>query len=132
MALDRPGGGGRQALSGGTYPVSCVLSSDEIILTIKPGEHGSTFGGNPLGCRIGMVRERERRGEGESLREGVPHRHGGPPPLLLSCRSAPQLRAPPARAPSLPTRTALPSLHVPRSTFRREASPAFFRGVASL
>lgn len=44
-----------KALSGGTYPVSCVLSSDEIILTIKPGEHGSTFGGNPLGCRIGMA-----------------------------------------------------------------------------
>jgi len=44
-----------KALSGGTYPVSCVLSSDEVILTIKPGEHGSTFGGNPLGCRIGMA-----------------------------------------------------------------------------
>lgn len=37
-----------KALSGGTFPVSAVLSSDEIMLTIKPGEHGSTFGGSPL------------------------------------------------------------------------------------
>jgi ornithine--oxo-acid transaminase len=37
------------------YPVSAVLSSHEIILTIKPGEHGSTFGGNPLACKIGMT-----------------------------------------------------------------------------
>lgn len=44
-----------KALSGGTYPVSAVLSSSEVILTIKPGEHGSTFGGNPLACRIGMA-----------------------------------------------------------------------------
>ncbi|HSY61902.1 MAG TPA: ornithine--oxo-acid transaminase [Cytophaga sp.] len=41
-----------KALSGGTYPVSCVLTSDEIMLTIKPGEHGSTFGGNPLACAV--------------------------------------------------------------------------------
>lgn len=41
-----------QALSGGVYPVSAVLSSREILLTIKPGEHGSTFGGNPLGCAV--------------------------------------------------------------------------------
>lgn len=44
-----------KALSGGVYPVSCVLSSDEIILTIKPGEHGSTFGGNPLACAVAMA-----------------------------------------------------------------------------
>ena len=37
-----------KALSGGVYPVSAALASDEIMLTIKPGEHGSTFGGNPL------------------------------------------------------------------------------------
>ncbi len=37
-----------KALSGGTFPVSAVLSSDEVMLTIKPGEHGSTFGGSPL------------------------------------------------------------------------------------
>ncbi|UXI18669.1 enolase-phosphatase [Sarcoptes scabiei] len=41
-----------KALSGGLYPVSGVLADDEIMLTIKPGEHGSTFGGNPLGMRI--------------------------------------------------------------------------------
>jgi ornithine--oxo-acid transaminase len=41
-----------KALSGGTYPVSCVLTSDEIMLTIQPGEHGSTFGGNPLACAV--------------------------------------------------------------------------------
>jgi ornithine--oxo-acid transaminase len=37
-----------KALSGGTFPVSAVLSSNEVMLTIKPGEHGSTFGGSPL------------------------------------------------------------------------------------
>lgn len=41
-----------KALSGGLMPVSAVLASDEIMLTIQPGEHGSTFGGNPLGCAI--------------------------------------------------------------------------------
>ena len=44
-----------KALSGGVFPVSAVLSSNEIMLTIKPGEHGSTFGGNPLGCRVAMA-----------------------------------------------------------------------------
>jgi len=43
-----------KALSGGVLPVSCVLSSHEIMLTIKPGEHGSTFGGNPLACVVAM------------------------------------------------------------------------------
>ncbi len=41
-----------KALSGGVFPVSAVLSSHEIMLTIKPGEHGSTFGGNPLACAV--------------------------------------------------------------------------------
>ena len=41
-----------KALSGGVLPVSAVLSRDEIMLTIKPGEHGSTFGGNPLACAV--------------------------------------------------------------------------------
>lgn len=41
-----------KALSGGVLPVSAVLSNDEIMLTIKPGEHGSTFGGNPLACVV--------------------------------------------------------------------------------
>ncbi|TMW59646.1 hypothetical protein Poli38472_004715 [Pythium oligandrum] len=44
-----------KALSGGMYPVSAVLTSDEVMLTIKPGQHGSTYGGNPLGCKIAMV-----------------------------------------------------------------------------
>ncbi|SKC71774.1 ornithine--oxo-acid transaminase [Ohtaekwangia koreensis] len=41
-----------KALSGGTMPVSCVLADDEIMLVIKPGEHGSTFGGNPLAAAV--------------------------------------------------------------------------------
>lgn len=41
-----------KALSGGVFPVSAVLANDEIMLTIKPGEHGSTFGGNPLACAV--------------------------------------------------------------------------------
>ena len=41
-----------KALSGGVYPVSCVLASDEIMLTIKPGQHGSTYGGNPLAAAV--------------------------------------------------------------------------------
>jgi ornithine--oxo-acid transaminase len=41
-----------KALSGGVYPVSGVLGSDEVMLCIKPGEHGSTYGGNPLACAV--------------------------------------------------------------------------------
>ena len=44
-----------KALSGGILPISAVLSSDEIMLTIKPGQHGSTYGGNPLACRVAQV-----------------------------------------------------------------------------
>ncbi|CAI5658639.1 ornithine aminotransferase, mitochondrial isoform X2 [Oreochromis niloticus] len=44
-----------KALSGGVYPVSAVLCDDEIMLTIKPGEHGSTFGGNPVACRVAIA-----------------------------------------------------------------------------
>jgi ornithine--oxo-acid transaminase len=44
-----------KALSGGTMPVSAVLANDEIMLTIKPGEHGSTYGGNPLACKVAMT-----------------------------------------------------------------------------
>lgn len=43
-----------KALSGGILPVSAVLANDEVMLTIKPGEHGSTYGGNPLACRVAM------------------------------------------------------------------------------
>lgn len=44
-----------KALSGGVFPVSAVLADNEIMMTIKPGEHGSTFGGNPLACKVAMV-----------------------------------------------------------------------------
>ena len=44
-----------KALSGGVFPVSAKLSSNEIMLTIKPGEHGSTFGGNPLACEVAIA-----------------------------------------------------------------------------
>jgi ornithine--oxo-acid transaminase len=44
-----------KALSGGTMPVSAVLADDQVMLTIKPGEHGSTYGGNPLACRVAMA-----------------------------------------------------------------------------
>lgn len=44
-----------KALSGGAMPVSAVLADDEIMLTIKPGEHGSTFGGNPLAARVAIA-----------------------------------------------------------------------------
>jgi ornithine--oxo-acid transaminase len=44
-----------KALSGGVLPVSAVLADDEIMLTIKAGEHGSTFGGNPLACKIAIT-----------------------------------------------------------------------------
>ncbi len=44
-----------KALSGGVMPVSAVLADDEIMLTIKPGEHGSTYGGNPLACKVAIA-----------------------------------------------------------------------------
>ena len=44
-----------KAISGGVMPVSAVLADDEIMLTIKPGEHGSTFGGFPLACKVAMA-----------------------------------------------------------------------------
>ena len=53
-----------KALSGGVFPVSAILSSNEIMLTIKPGEHGSTFGGNPLGCQVAIAALEVVREEG--------------------------------------------------------------------
>jgi ornithine--oxo-acid transaminase len=44
-----------KALSGGTYPVSAVLANDEIMLCIKPGQHGSTYGGNPIAAKVGIA-----------------------------------------------------------------------------
>ncbi|XP_059607916.1 ornithine aminotransferase, mitochondrial [Phlebotomus argentipes] len=69
-----------KALSGGLYPVSAVLCDDQVMLTIKPGEHGSTYGGNPLGCKVAMsalqVLLEENLAEnaaimGERLRQGL-------------------------------------------------------------
>jgi ornithine--oxo-acid transaminase len=61
-----------KALSGGAMPVSAVLADDEIMLTIKPGEHGSTYGGNPLACKIAItalevLREENMAGTAENL-----------------------------------------------------------------
>jgi ornithine--oxo-acid transaminase len=44
-----------KALSGGVFPVSVALADDEVMLCIKPGEHGSTFGGNPLACKVAIA-----------------------------------------------------------------------------
>ncbi|MFT4695075.1 MAG: ornithine--oxo-acid transaminase [Urechidicola sp.] len=44
-----------KALSGGALPVSAVLADDEVMLSIKPGEHGSTYGGNPLACEVAIA-----------------------------------------------------------------------------
>lgn len=63
-----------KALSGGFYPVSAVLSNSEVLGVLKPGQHGSTFGGNPLACAVaraalkvlveeGMIENAERQGE---------------------------------------------------------------------
>jgi len=43
-----------KAISGGMYPVSCVLGSKEVMLTVEPGTHGSTYGGNPLGSAVAI------------------------------------------------------------------------------
>lgn len=69
-----------KALSGGMMPVSAVLADDEIMLTIKPGEHGSTYGGNPLACKVAIkalqVLKEEKMADnaiamGETLRTGL-------------------------------------------------------------
>lgn len=44
-----------KALSGGYYPVAAVLADDPVMLCIKPGQHGSTYGGNPLAARVAMA-----------------------------------------------------------------------------
>jgi ornithine--oxo-acid transaminase len=53
-----------KALSGGVLPVSAVLADDEIMMTIKPGEHGSTYGGNPLACAVAMAALQVLKDEG--------------------------------------------------------------------
>ena len=63
-----------KAISGGMYPVSCVLGSKEVMLTIEPGTHGSTYGGNPLGCAVSiraleLVRDEDMVSRAEHLGE---------------------------------------------------------------
>ncbi|KAK4115021.1 ornithine aminotransferase [Canariomyces notabilis] len=69
-----------KAISGGMYPVSCVLANKEVMLVVEPGTHGSTYGGNPLGCAVsiralelveeeGLVARADRLGR--IFREGV-------------------------------------------------------------
>jgi len=69
-----------KALSGGVLPASAILTSDEVMLTIRPGEHGSTYGGNPLACRVAtaalsvlkdeaLIKNSSERGK--QLREGL-------------------------------------------------------------
>jgi len=53
-----------KALSGGVLPVSAVLADDEVMLTIKAGEHGSTYGGNPLACKVSIAALQVLRDEG--------------------------------------------------------------------
>eukprot|EP00565_Helicotheca_tamesis_P009463 CAMPEP_0185723810 /NCGR_PEP_ID=MMETSP1171-20130828/520_1 /TAXON_ID=374046 /ORGANISM="Helicotheca tamensis, Strain CCMP826" /LENGTH=444 /DNA_ID=CAMNT_0028391563 /DNA_START=199 /DNA_END=1533 /DNA_ORIENTATION=+ len=69
-----------KALSGGVMPVSAVLASNEVILTLRPGEHGSTYGGNPLACKVATAALEVLRDEklsensmarGEQLRAGI-------------------------------------------------------------
>lgn len=69
-----------KALSGGVIPVSAVLASDEVMLQLKPGEHGSTYGGNPLACKVATAALEVLREEnlcqnsidrGEQLRAGL-------------------------------------------------------------
>jgi len=69
-----------KALSGGVMPVSAVLASNEVMLTLKPGEHGSTYGGNPVACKVAtaaleVLREEDlaknSMARGEQLRAGL-------------------------------------------------------------
>eukprot|EP00541_Cyclophora_tenuis_P019017 CAMPEP_0116554620 /NCGR_PEP_ID=MMETSP0397-20121206/7694_1 /TAXON_ID=216820 /ORGANISM="Cyclophora tenuis, Strain ECT3854" /LENGTH=232 /DNA_ID=CAMNT_0004079803 /DNA_START=129 /DNA_END=827 /DNA_ORIENTATION=+ len=69
-----------KALSGGVMPVSAVLASEEVMLTLQPGEHGSTYGGNPLACRVAIAALEVLRDEklaenskirGKQLHEGL-------------------------------------------------------------
>jgi ornithine--oxo-acid transaminase len=53
-----------KALSGGVLPVSAVLADDEVMLTIRPGEHGSTYGGNPLACKVSVAALKVLQDEG--------------------------------------------------------------------
>lgn len=91
-----------KALSGGVYPVSAVLGSDEVLGLIRPGEHGSTYGGNPLACAVGMaaldVIENEKLCEnatamGEVLRSGLSKTRNFPRGILSEVRGKGLLNA---------------------------------------
>jgi len=69
-----------KALSGGVLPISAVLANDEVMLTLRPGEHGSTYGGNPLACKVATAALEVLRNEklaensvvrGKQLRDGL-------------------------------------------------------------
>ena len=69
-----------KTMTGGMYPVSCVLGDNDVMLTVEPGTHGSTYGGNPLGAAVAMralqVVEEEKLVEraerlGHALRRGL-------------------------------------------------------------
>ena len=88
-----------KAISGGMYPVSCVLGSKEVMLTIEPGTHGSTYGGNPLGCAVAiraleivkeehMIDRAERLGQ--KFRQGLEDLRS---PLILKIRGKGLLNA---------------------------------------
>ncbi|MBM3918101.1 MAG: ornithine--oxo-acid transaminase [Sphingomonadales bacterium] len=90
-----------KALGGGVYPVSAVLGDDEVMLTLKPGEHGSTFGGNPVACRValeavavlqdeGLIENAALRGE--QLRSGL-HELKSEFPILMNVRGKGLLNA---------------------------------------
>ncbi len=88
-----------KALSGGTLPISAVLASNEIMMQIKPGEHGSTYGGNPLACAVAIksleVLKTEKMAEnaekmGERLRAGLANLHS---PFITTIRGKGLLNA---------------------------------------
>jgi ornithine--oxo-acid transaminase len=68
-----------KALSGGVLPVSAVLANNEVILQLKPGEHGSTYGGNPMACKVAIAALQVLREENlseNSLQRGAQLRNG--------------------------------------------------------
>lgn len=88
-----------KALSGGTLPISAVLASNEIMMQILPGEHGSTYGGNPLACAVAIksleVLKSEKMAEnaakmGERLRQGLANLHS---PFIVTIRGKGLLNA---------------------------------------
>jgi ornithine--oxo-acid transaminase len=88
-----------KAISGGMYPVSCVLGRKDIMLTVEPGTHGSTYGGNPLGCAVAIraleiVRDEKLTDRAETLghvfRDGL---HALKSPLIKTIRGKGLLNA---------------------------------------